>query len=92
MGETASKALLKSRSETSKASPVPEEGPKSQAGPALPKPMLTGPDHLLVLCVPREGTPDDLLHNLPLHRGQTDTPLAPHILLPAFLVDVHRTG
>ena len=32
----------------------------SQAGPAFHKPMLTGPDHLLVLYVPHDGTQDDL--------------------------------
>ncbi|KAK4827459.1 hypothetical protein QYF61_018180 [Mycteria americana] len=30
--------------------------------------MLTGPDHLVVLYVPRDGTQDDLLHNLPQHQ------------------------
>ncbi|KAK4830651.1 hypothetical protein QYF61_012494 [Mycteria americana] len=30
--------------------------------------MLTGPDDLLVLYVPRDGIQDDLLHNLPQHQ------------------------
>ncbi|KAK4817319.1 hypothetical protein QYF61_009172 [Mycteria americana] len=31
--------------------------------------MLTGPDHLVVLYVPCDGTQDDLLHNFPQHQG-----------------------
>ncbi|KAK4814695.1 LOW QUALITY PROTEIN: hypothetical protein QYF61_025521 [Mycteria americana] len=49
--------------------------------------MLTGPDPLVVLYVPCGGTQDDLLHNLPRHRGQTDGPVIPQILLLALLVE-----
>ncbi|KAK4816773.1 hypothetical protein QYF61_022771 [Mycteria americana] len=49
--------------------------------------MLTGPDHLVVLYVPHDGTQDDLLRSLPQHRGQTDRPIVPWILLLALLVD-----
>ncbi|KAK4824302.1 hypothetical protein QYF61_013047, partial [Mycteria americana] len=38
--------------------------------------MLTGPDHLVVLYVPCDGTQDDLLHNLPRHRGSYDSRIA----------------
>jgi len=50
--------------------------------------MLTGSDHLVVLYVPRDGTQDDLLHNLPWYQGQTDRP---QILLVAVLVGGHQT-
>ncbi|KAK4824005.1 hypothetical protein QYF61_009219 [Mycteria americana] len=36
--------------------------------------MLTGPDHLVVLYMPCDGTQDDLLHNLPQHRGEVFHP------------------
>ncbi|KAK4821380.1 hypothetical protein QYF61_018918 [Mycteria americana] len=36
--------------------------------------MLARPDHLVVLYMPYDGIQDDLLHNLPQHRGQTDRP------------------
>ena len=42
-----------------------------QAGPAFHKPVLTGPDRLVALQVPLDDTQDDLLHELPWHRGQT---------------------
>ena len=53
-----------------------------QAGPAFHNPMLAGPDPLVVLHMPHDGTQDDLLHNLPQHRGQADRPGAPRILPP----------
>lgn len=58
-----------------------------QVGPALPKPMLAWsgcPVHA------GDGTQDDLLHGLSQPRRQTDRPVVPHILIPAFLVDGHH--
>ena len=49
--------------------------------------MLTGPDHLVVLYMLCDGTRDDLLHNLPQHRGQADRPVVPQMFLLALLVD-----
>ncbi|KAK4810863.1 hypothetical protein QYF61_008835 [Mycteria americana] len=49
--------------------------------------MLAGLDPLVILCMPRDGTQDDLLHQLPRHRGQADGPVVPRILLPALLED-----
>ena len=64
----------------------------SQAGPYFHKPVLAGPDPLVVLYMPRDGTRDDLLHNLPQHQGQADSPVVPQILLPALIVDGNHTG
>jgi len=49
--------------------------------------MLAGSDPLVVLHIPGERTQDELLHNLPRHRGQADRPVVPRILLLALLVD-----
>jgi len=38
-----------------------------QSGPALHIPVLTAPDHLVVLYLARDGAQDDLLHNIPWH-------------------------
>lgn len=38
-----------------------------KAGPAFPKPMMAGPDALIVLYVLHAGTQDDLLCNLCWH-------------------------
>lgn len=38
-----------------------------EAGPACQKPMLPGPDHLIVLHVLRISAQDDLLHSLHWH-------------------------
>lgn len=46
-----------------------------QVGPAFDKPMLAGPDHLIILHVPHDGTQDELLHNLAQHQGETDRPV-----------------
>jgi len=46
---------------------VTEGDQVSEAGPAFHKPMLAGPDPLVVLYMPCDGTQDDLLLNLPLH-------------------------
>ncbi|KAJ7399962.1 hypothetical protein BTVI_109728 [Pitangus sulphuratus] len=46
-----------------------------QAGPAFPKPLLAGPDTLVVLNMPCDGTEDDLFYNLPQH--STDSPSDP---------------
>ena len=62
----------------------------SQAGPAFHKPMLTGSDQLVVLCVPCDGTEDDRLHDLPQHHGQADRPVVSQILILALLVDGHH--
>ena len=49
--------------------------------------MLIGPDCLVALYMPCDGTQDDPLHNFPWHRGQADRPVVPRILLLALLVD-----
>ncbi|KAK4823747.1 hypothetical protein QYF61_006016 [Mycteria americana] len=49
--------------------------------------MLAGLDHVLILYVPCDGTPDDLLHQLPQYQGQADRPVVPRILLLALLVE-----
>lgn len=38
-----------------------------QAEPAFPKPMLAGPDALVVLHMPCDGTQANLFYNLPQH-------------------------
>lgn len=38
-----------------------------QAGPAFPKPLLAGPDLLVVVHMLCDCSPDDLLHELPWH-------------------------
>lgn len=63
-----------------------------QAGPVFHKLVLAGPDPLVVLHMPHDGTQDDLLHNLPQHQGQDDRPVIPWILFPALLVDVCHIG
>ena len=64
-----------------------EGDPVGQAGPAFHDPTLAGPDPLVVLHMPGEGTQDESLHNLARHRGQNDRPVVPRMLLPALLVD-----
>lgn len=59
----------------------------SQAGPAFPKPVLAGPDALVVLYMPCDGTQDNLFYNLPQHRSQAARPVVYRILLPTRLVD-----
>lgn len=44
------------------------QGLVSQSGPTFHKPILTGPDHLVALYMLRDGTWDDLLHNLSQHQ------------------------
>ncbi|PKU38186.1 rna-directed dna polymerase from mobile element jockey-like [Limosa lapponica baueri] len=61
-----------------------------QAGPAPHEPMLAGPDRLGLLHAQHNGTQDDLFHDLPRHRGQTDRPVVPQIIPPALLVDGHH--
>lgn len=56
------------------------------AGPAFHKPMLTGPDQLVILRMPCDGTQDDVLHDLPQHRSWMHRPVIPRILFPAFFV------
>ena len=58
-----------------------------QAGPAFHERILAGPDPLVVLDVPCDGTQDDLLHDVPQHLGQADRPVAPWILLLSLLAD-----
>ena len=71
---------------------VAEGDQVSEAGPAFHKPMLAGPDPLAVPHMPRNGTQDDLLHDLPQHQGQADRPLVSWMLLPALLVDGCHIG
>ena len=49
--------------------------------------MLTRPDPLVVHYMTLICTQDDLLHDLPWHRGQTDRSIVSWILLSASLVD-----
>ncbi|KAK4817510.1 hypothetical protein QYF61_017755 [Mycteria americana] len=63
-----------------------------QAGPAFHKPVLAGPDHLVVLYVLRDGTQDDLLYNLTRHQvafydhmvGSVDNSGAVHVVYLGF--------
>ena len=48
-------------------SPFTEGDQVSQGGPAFHNPVLTKPDHLVVLYVPCDDTQDKLLDNLPWH-------------------------
>lgn len=41
----------------------------------------------VVLYMSHDGTQDDLVHELPWHRGQTNRFVVPHILLLTLLVD-----
>ncbi|KAK4832512.1 hypothetical protein QYF61_023577 [Mycteria americana] len=43
--------------------------------------MLAGLDPLVILYMPCDSTQDDLLHQLPRHRGQADRPVVPRVLL-----------
>lgn len=61
-----------------------------QAGPAFYKPMLTGPDYLIVLYLLCDGTQDDLLHNLPWHCGHTERHVVCWVLLMALPADGHH--
>ena len=54
--------------------------------------MLAGPDPPVVSHVPHDLPQDNLLHNLPLHRGQANRPVVPRILPAALLVDGSHTG
>ncbi|KAK4820506.1 hypothetical protein QYF61_000085 [Mycteria americana] len=47
--------------------------------------MLAGPDPLVILYMACDSTQDDLLHQLPRHRGQADRPVVRRVLLPALL-------
>ncbi|KAK4811283.1 hypothetical protein QYF61_023335 [Mycteria americana] len=49
--------------------------------------MLAGPDPLVILYMACDSTQDDLLHQLPRHRGQAARPVVPRVLLPALLED-----
>ena len=63
-----------------------------QAGPALREPMLARPDPPVDPHVPRDLPQDNLLHNLPRHRGQANRPVVPRILPAALLVDGNYIG
>ena len=63
-----------------------------QAGPAFDEPMLAGPDPLIALHMPGDGTQNEWLHNLCRHRGQADRPVVPWILLPALILDGCHIG
>lgn len=61
-----------------------------QAACATHEPMLAGPDPLVVLHVPCDGTTDNQFYNLPQH-CQADRPVFPWILLLAFVADGQPT-
>lgn len=48
-----------------------------QAGPAFQKPVVAKPVTLAVLHVPCDGTPENLLRDLPQHQDQADSPEVP---------------
>ncbi|SGA02784.1 Uncharacterised protein [Chlamydia abortus] len=54
--------------------------------------MLARPDPPVDLHVPRDLPQDNLLHNLPRHRGQANRPVVPRILPAALLVDGSHIG
>ena len=53
--------------------------------------MLARPDPPVVLHVPRDLPQDNLLYNLPRHRGQANRPVVLWILPAALLVDGNHT-
>lgn len=57
-----------------------------QAGPAFQKPVVVKPGTLAVLHVPCDGTPENLLRDLPQQQVQADSPEVPSVLLPMLLV------
>lgn len=58
---------------------VIEKGQDSQAAAASHKPMLSGPDHLVILQVPCNGTEDHLPYGIPQHQGHADKPVGSHL-------------
>jgi len=72
--------------------PVIERDQDSQAGPAFHYFNLGRPDPLVVPHLRYDRTQDDLFHNLPWHRVQTDKPVVPWIFLLTLLVDGHHIG
>ena len=67
--------------------PVAEGDEAGQARPAFHELMLAGLDPLNTTHMTCYLTHDDLLHNFPWYRGQAHSPVVPHILLTALLVD-----
>lgn len=55
-----------------------------QAGHAFHKPVLAGPDALVVPHVPYDCIQDDLLHVIPQIQGQSDRAIVPQIVLLPF--------
>ena len=72
--------------------PVAEGDEAGQARPPFHKPVLAGPDPLDATHVPCDLTQNDSLHNFPWYRGQAHSPVVPHILLTALLVDGSHIG
>lgn len=55
----------------------------------FPKPMLAGPDPLVVLCVLCDHTQDVLFHSLCQYQGQADKHVVLQIFLLTLLVGGH---
>jgi len=71
---------------------VKEGDETNQPGPAFHKPILAGPDPLVVLRMLCDHTQDGSHHNLSQYQSQADRPMVPWIHLLNFPADGHYIG